>query len=57
MAGERLGGVRDRLLERVASGNAAGNVGKADAVARPFVFVHKRDIAGHLSHRRSFNAA
>jgi hypothetical protein len=42
---ERLRCIRHRLLERIAGRDAAGHVGKADAVTRPFVLVYQCDIA------------
>src|SRR4030088_1016614 len=47
MSGNRFGGIGDRLLERVSGGDAAGQVGKAHAVARAFVLVYQCDVACH----------
>ena len=47
VAGQRLGGVGDGLLERIAGGDAAGHVRKADAVAGVLVLVDERDVTRH----------
>ena len=52
-----FGRIFNRVLERIASRNAAGYIGKAHPIARAFVLVHQRDIAGHVCYRRSANPA
>ena len=49
---KRISGIGDRFLEGVSGRNAAGHIGKAHAVTRPFVLVHQCNVAWHRFHRR-----
>jgi hypothetical protein len=48
MTGKRLDSVAHSLVYRVASRNAAGHIGKVDAIDAIWIFANKSDVAHFL---------